>query len=273
MKNLACILAMVVWIAACSSTKQIHPKIVRISPKNLVVNGFIPDSKEPLLQTQSNLVHLKDGTALIPNATATIAASTLVSGKPAVLIGHSLHLVENGKLSTLLEIPLESIVLAGGTSMTYIAGITPAGTPLLFAYIESQGHQPLLELEKPITALSVTKSGRVIFASGASLYTFEPGKTLQVIAMLPYLETIRSITFTPDLRWAFLSDGSATYALSFENGRFIVLFGDVGGQLSFYKKSLYLLRNEDHSLFRIENLKETLEQKDPPLIPLSNSPL
>jgi len=242
-----------------------------VSPEGAAHRGFLFASDGTLFfQAERNLVRADDGVELLTDPHDEILTSTLVAGRPAVLIGNRLYAVAGGVLSALVEVPLKEVVVAGSDRMVYIAGVTESGRSLLFAYDEKLGHQPILELPEPITAMTVTDAGRVLFASGTGFFTFVPGKETIPVAILPNMAKISALAVTPDFGLIFASDGEGTYALLPDDGRIVLLFRDAGGQLGIHDGSLYLLRNQDQSLFRIDRLEETLAQRGAPLVSFGN---
>jgi hypothetical protein len=155
----------------------------------------------------------------------------------------------------LLDVPLKSCIFVPDGDRIYIGGVDADGRAMLFLYKEGAGYKPLLSLDAPIDAMTVSR-GELLFSSGSRIYALKEGGPARLLARLPGFSHIPSLAADEASGLLYFSDGDDLFAL--RGGDFVMVRRGVGGMLRCRKGDLYVLSWREHALFRMSGLPEAL---------------
>ncbi len=218
-----------------------------------------------VVQTTGNLYDVAPQAFLLSKDKPDLATFAMAGDRVLTLVGGKLRLREEGKWVDLLEVPLGDVKLAADAKSIYICGTPPDKDPTIFLYVRGKGYQALLTLPQPMGAMCLCAE-RLHFTVGPGIFSLKPGEKLRQEAILPAFSQISSLAVDEANGIIYLSDGKALFALVRASGKFILILPDVGGEIKFHEKSLYLLTQQMHALFRFDGLSDALTTEGPWLI-------
>ena len=255
----ACLSVATVW--GCSGPQMVATPLVSGKMLGATLYDVDVSKRGTVFLRTSKGIHALGKAGWIAGTKDVIEAC--VSGNRLLTVaGGKLSVHEDSGMRSLLEVPLQGLKLSANEKHVYLVGST-TGRVGVYVFDWEQGHQQVLELPEPQSALAVD-GDRVLFALGPAIFSFELGGELHAQTVLAGFDRIESLAPWPGHDALLLSDGEALYAMLPVRGQFVLIFADAGGTIAIDRDRVYLLSKRRNTLYRLDGLAKAL--RDPKLV-------